>query len=338
MEHRSPPRSAAPGPDELAVRWRGSFRAARDALDAATILPASERLERGARLREELTVTQRLLAASAHDLGARHFLPLVVSATDARHLLGLPPEVTACVFNLDGVLVGSAELHLAAWATAFDAFLLERAERTHGHFPLFNPRVDYPAHFHGRARLAGARAFLESRGIRLPEGTPADAPGVETVHGLANRKAEVLLRLLDDHGIDAFEGSRSYLSLAHEAGIRCAVVSASSNTETILERAGLVELIDGRIDGTTIQRDHLRVKPEPDTLLAACSLLRVDPRHAADFETTRAGVAAGRRAGFDLIVGVDGSTGADPRSGLHAAGADVVVHDVGEFLEQRRAA
>jgi HAD superfamily hydrolase (TIGR01509 family) len=331
-------RSSGARIDELAVGWRGSFRAARDALDAASDLPAAERAERGARLRDELASTQASLAAFARAIGAGRFLPLVVSALDARRLLGLPPEVQACVFNLDGVLVGSASLHSAAWAAALDPFLAERAERTHGTFPPFNPRVDYVAHLHARPRLAGARAFLASRGVRLPEGTPYDRPGTETVNGVANAKSAALIRLLDDRGIDAFEGSRSYLALAHEAGIRCAVVSASANTTTILERSGLTELVDASVDGKTIERDRLRVKPEPDTLLAACRLVGVEPRRSAAFETTRAGVEAGRSAGFDLVVGVDGSTGADSRAALHAAGADVVVSDVGDILERRQAA
>jgi beta-phosphoglucomutase-like phosphatase (HAD superfamily) len=325
--------------DELGVRWRSTFRAASDALaDARSILSPAERTAQARRLREELQPTQELLAALAREHHSHRFLPLVVSTIDARLLLGLPRDVEACVFNLDGVLIGSAALHAAAWSRTFDEFLLSRSERTRGRFPLFNPRVDYPMHLHGRPRLQGVRAFLESRGIRLAEGSAGDAPGAETVHGLANRKNEVLVRLLDERGISAFEGSRSYLSLAHEAGIRCAVVSASEHTETILERSGLAELVDERIDGTTIAREHLRVKPEPDTLLAACEHLAIQPVHAVAFETTRAGVSAGRLAGFELVVGVDGALGSDPGAALRSEGAEVVVHDVGDFLERKLAA
>ncbi len=324
------------GLDELGVHWRHALRAARQAIDAGR-LPDDETRARSHALRAEIDETQALLATMGREHNSR-FLPTVVSRVDARRLLGLPPEIAAIVVNLDGVLIGSATLHVAAWQRTFDEFLLARMERTHGRWDLFNPRLDYASHLHARPRLDGVREFLASRGIRLAEGGPADAAGSETVYGLANRKAEVLRRLLDEKGLAAFDGSRSYLELAHEAGIRCAVVSASANTTAILERAGLAPLVDERVDGTTIEREHREVKPAPDTLLAACRLLAVEPGRAAAFETTRAGVLAGRRAGFDLIIGVDGATGADPGAALRAVGADLVVHDVEDLLEQRIAA
>lgn len=332
------PRESQPAPplDELGVHWRQALRAARVAVDAGR-LPDEEHRARAHALRAEVDETQSLLARFGREHHSR-FLPIVISRVDARRLLALPPEVDGIVVNLDGVLIGSAALHVAAWARTFDEFLLARMDRTHGKWALFDPRLDYASHLHARPRLDGVREFLASRGIRLPDGADGDPPGVETVHGLANRKAVVLQRLLAEKGIAAFDGSRSYLELAHEAGIRCAVVSASSNTTTILERAGLAALVDERVDGTTIERERLHVKPEPDTLLAACGLIGVEPAHAAAFETTRAGVIAGRRAGFDLIIGVDGATGADSGAILRAEGADVVVHDVEDLLEQRFAA
>jgi len=341
-EHRFvepfPPR-AGPPVDALVAGWRSAFRAARSALDAASpVLPQAERAEEARRLGAELAPTQLLLADFARERGELRFLPLLVSPLGARHLLALPPEVMGCVFNLDGVLIGSADMHAAAWAKTFDPFLLERGERTHGSFPLFDLRRDYAAHLHGRPRLDGVRAFLASRGIRLPDGRPDDPPGTGTVYGLANRKNALFTQMLESGGIAAFDGSRSYLELAHEAGIGCAVVSASAHTDEILEAAGLAELIDVRVDGPTIQREQLRLVPAPDTLLAACRRLDIAPSRVAAFETTRAGVAAGRSAGFDLVIGVAGATGADPRSALTAEGADVVVHGVGELLERRLAA
>jgi HAD superfamily hydrolase (TIGR01509 family) len=333
------PQVAVRALDDLVVQWRTAFRTARTALSAAESLSPAERHDRERKLAAEVAPTQELLRSLARDLhGDGRILPLVLSPLEARRLLGLPPEVTACVFNLDGVLIGSATLHAAAWMETFDEFISNRIERTGGRFPPFNQRIDYPEHIHAKPRLDGVRAFLASRGIRLPEGDASDAPGAETVHGLANRKNQALLRRLDAHGVDAFDGSRSYLDLAHEAGVRCAVVSASTNTETILVRAGLAELVDERVDGTTIHREHLHVKPAPDTLLAACRRLGVEPSHAAAFETTRAGVAAGRKAGFELIVGVDGAAGADRGEALRAEGAGIVVSSIGDMLERRPAA
>jgi HAD superfamily hydrolase (TIGR01509 family) len=313
--------------DPLALQWRSAFRAARDALSTHEGLPEDERRRRLHDLSLEIDATQALLRDIAPEMP-----PLLISPVEARRLLRLPPDVRACIFTLDGVLIPSAALHLAAWRATFDAFLLARAERTGAPYIAFNPLLDYPRHIHARPRLEGVREFLSSRGIRLAEGRVTDAPGKETVHGLANRKSELLLRQLTENGVHAFDGSHTYLELAREAGLRCAVVSASANTTPILELSGLASLVDERVDGDTIAREHLAPKPAPDTLLAACGKLGVEPSHVAAFETTAAGVVAARAVGFELVVGVDGSIGADPRERLKREGADVVVGAIAELL------
>jgi beta-phosphoglucomutase-like phosphatase (HAD superfamily) len=164
-------------------------------------------------------------------------------------MLGLAQEVDACVFELEGVLTGAAAIHAAAWAETFDELLLERGD---GRYAPFNPRTDYERYIHGRPRVEGVRAFLASRGIRLPEGRPDDPPTAETVQGLARRKNLALLRRLATEGVKAHEGARHYLEAVRDAGLHAAVVSASANTATILDQAGLAGLVDVRIDGTTI--------------------------------------------------------------------------------------
>jgi HAD superfamily hydrolase (TIGR01509 family) len=321
----------------LSARWRIAFDAAQAALQSGSpYLSAQELGERTKRLAAERKATAQLLQAFARDQPAgAPFLHLMLSPSEARRLLRLPPEVTACVFNLDGVLIGSAAVHAAAWTETFDEFISRRIERTHGRFAPFNPRIDYPAYIHGKPRLDGVRDFLASRGIRLPEGHPDDPPGAETVHGLANRKIAALLLLLDKQGLTAFDGAREYLETARDAGVHCAVVSASANTNTILERTGLAGLITGCVDGNTIVAEHLRPRPEPDILLAACRRLEVEPRRAAVFETSPAGIAAARTAGFDLVIGVDRTGDA---KALHDAGADLVVAGLDEFLDRKLAA
>ena len=259
------------------------------------------------------------------------YLHLMQPRGEAWRLLGLPSDVVACVFNLDGVLIGSAAVHAAAWTETFDEFVSRRVEKTHGRFAPFNPRVDYPRHIHGRPRLEGVREFLASRGIRLPEGHPDDPPGAETVHGLANRKNAALQRLLDQRGLTAFDGAREYLETARDVDVRCAVVSASANTDTILERAGLATLIDGCIDGNAMVLERLRPRPEPDILLAACSRIGVEPRHAVAFETSAAGIEAACTAGFELVIGVDRSGEAKK---LRDAGADLVVAGLDDLLDR----
>jgi len=322
--------------DALNADWRDALDAAQDALQATTscpthLLTAEELRERGTRLTQDRSAVAQLLDRVARDEHVR-LLHRLTAPRATKRMLGLPAAVQACVFDLDGVLTSSADGHAAAWADTFDELLSRRLERAgvhFSHYARFSRRADYDEHIDGKPRLDGVRAFLASRGIILPEGEPGDPPRAETVYGLANRKNEALLRRLDRQGVAAFEGSRRYLEAAREAGLPCAVVSASANTSRILERAGLTSLIGERIDGNAIDAERLRAKPAPDTLLAVCRRLAVQPQQAAVFETTRAGVAAARTAGFDLVVGVDRSGGADK---LLAQGADVVVTDLAELI------
>jgi len=322
--------------DRLRAGWRDALGAADRALGATAhfLAPDDWRALRR-HLEEEYAPTTALLQALARDEDfplalAQPFVPRGL----ARHLLHLPPSVAACVFNLEGVLVASVALHVAAWQRTFDEFLAGRVEATHRReLGPFDPQHDYPA-LAGRPRLEGVRVFLASRGIRLPEGEPDDPPGSETVHGLANRKHDELEQLLDTRGVVAYEGSRHYLELAHDAGVRCAVVSASAHTEEILERAGLGQLVDARVDAETIAAEHLRGRPAPDRLLAACRKLGTEPARAAVFETSTTGVAAGRSAGFRLVVAVERTEDAAHLHALRVEGADVVVPALAELLER----
>jgi beta-phosphoglucomutase family hydrolase len=203
------------------------------------------------------------------------------------------------LFDLDGVLTNTAGVHDKAWTEMFDAFLRERAEQTGGSFVAFDPSADYSLYVDGKPRPDGVRDFLASRGIRLPEGSPDDGPGVETVHGLGNRKNEALLRWIREEGVEVFEGSRRYLEAARDAGLRRVVVSSSANTAEVLEVTGLVTLVEGWIDGLSIADQGLKGKPAPDTFLARARCVGVDPPQAAVFEDALAGVAAGRQAPTD---------------------------------------
>jgi HAD superfamily hydrolase (TIGR01509 family) len=322
--------------DGLRTAWRSALGAAGYALAATSRFLTPEELHARRRgLAEEYAPTTALLQALARDEDfpvelAQPFVPRGI----ARRLLHLPAAVTSCVFNLDGVLVGSAALHASAWQRTFDEFLESRVESTHRReLAPFDPPHDYPP-LHGRPRLEGVRVFLASRGIRLPEGVSEDPAGAPTVYGLANRKRDLLALLLEERRLTAYKGSRQYLELAHDAGVRCAVVSASAHTEAILDRAGLADLVDARVDADAIAAEHLRGRPAPDRLLAACRRLGVEPAHAAAFETTTPGIAAARAAGFRLVVGVDASDDAAHLRALRAEGADVVVPGLAELLER----
>jgi HAD superfamily hydrolase (TIGR01509 family) len=320
-------------PAALRARWRTAFDAAEAALRAAARqLPADELRQHALRLAAERGPTAELLQEFARNQAAAgSFEHLALPPRDARRLLGVPADVAACVFNLDGVLIGSAAIHSEAWTKTFDEFLSGWSERTHGHFAPFNPRTDYAAHMHGKPRLDGVRDFLASRGISLAAGRPDDSPGSETVHGLANRKNALLVQLIQQRPVPAFAGAREYLETARDAHVRCAVVSASANTAAILERAGLASLIDCTVDGRVIAARRLQPRPGPDILLAACDELRVNPRHAASFETSPEGIAAARTAGFGVVIGVGRG---DRTRELRDAGADVVVSGLEELLDR----
>lgn len=250
---------------------------------------------------------------------------------DKAQRLGLPSQIRACLFDLDGVLTQTARVHAAAWKEMFDAFLRDRAGRTGERFVPFDPVADYDTYVDGKPRYDGVRSFLASRAIELPEGDPSDPPSAETVYGLGNRKNELVLAMLKRDGVQVYEGSVRYVRAVRDAGLHRAVVSASANCREVLQAAGIEDLFEVRIDGIVVEEKHLKGKPAPDTFLAAAEELGAKPAEAAVFEDALAGVEAGRAGHFGFVVGVD-------RTGQHEAlvqhGADVVVSDLAELLEQ----
>jgi beta-phosphoglucomutase family hydrolase len=246
--------------------------------------------------------------------------------------VGLPQQISACLFDLDGVLTDTARVHAAAWKEMFDSYLRARAERGHAPFVAFDPVEDYDAYVDGKPRADGTRAFLASRGITLPEGHPTDPPDAPTVQGLGNRKNEIVLRRIRREGVHAYPGSVAYLRAVREAGLRRAVVSSSTNCRDVLIAAHIEDLFEQRIDGVTARRGHLAGKPAPDLFLAAAHALGVDPAAAAVFEDALAGVAAGRAGRFGYVIGVDRVGQAEQ---LAAHGADTVVTDLAELMSPR---
>lgn len=239
----------------------------------------------------------------------------------------MPAAVRACLFDLDGVLMRTAELHAAAWKQVFDEFLRRRAGGNGPAAP-FDEVRDYDAYVDGRPRADGVRAFLEASGIELPEGSPADPPSDASVYGLANAKNELVHRLIAERGVHAYPGSVRFVEAVRAAGLPRAVVTSSENADAVLAAAHL-EGLEVRVDGNDLHELGLAGKPAPDAFLEAARRLGVAPAQAAVFEAAMAGVAAGRAGGFAYVVGVDRAGQADE---LRAAGADVVVADLSELL------
>jgi beta-phosphoglucomutase family hydrolase len=244
-------------------------------------------------------------------------------------MLGLPDDIQACLFDMDGVLTKTAAVHAAAWKQMFDEFLQARAKADGSEFKAFDQHDDYDEYVDGKPREDGVRDFLASRDITLPEGHPDDKPDAQTVYGLGNRKNELLLKKIKQDGVEVFDGSVKYLQAVQQAGLRRAVVSSSANTQMVLQVTGLEKYFEVRVDGVTIAQQHLHGKPAPDTFLDAARQLGVEPAHAAVFEDALSGVAAGHAGHFGFVVGVDRVNQAQA---LAEHGADKVVEDLSELL------
>jgi beta-phosphoglucomutase family hydrolase len=243
-------------------------------------------------------------------------------------MLGLPDHITTCLFDLDGVLTQTATVHDAAWKRTFDALLRQRDGAA---FTPFDPVRDYDDYVDGKPREAGVRDFLASRGITLPEGHPSDPPEANTVYGVGNRKNVELIARIREDGVQVYEGSVRYLKAAKAAGLHRVVVSSSANTEMVLKTTGLADLVEGRVDGVTLQTEHLAGKPAPDSYLAGAKLVGASPAESAVFEDALSGVQAGRAGRFGWVIGVDRVGQA---AELKQHGADVVVTDLAQLLEQ----
>ncbi|QHC54383.1 HAD superfamily hydrolase (TIGR01509 family)/beta-phosphoglucomutase family hydrolase [Rathayibacter tanaceti] len=232
-------------------------------------------------------------------------------------------EVRALLFDLDGVLTPTADVHMQAWSRLFTDYLSSRGV-AEGYTD-----ADYFRYVDGRPRYDGVRALLTSRGITLPEGTPEDDPSLETVCGLGNRKNDAFNRTLAESGVAPYPGSLRFVDAAVAAGVEVAVVTSSRNGVPVLEASGLRDRFEIVVDGLLAAERSIAGKPAPDTYLYAAQLLGLEAAECAVVEDAHSGVAAGRAGGFGLVVGVDRGVGADT---LLAHGADLVVDDLAELL------
>jgi trehalose-phosphatase len=233
----------------------------------------------------------------------------------------------AAIFDLDGVVTRTAKVHAAAWKEMFDEFLHDHAERSGEPFEPFDIDEDYLRHVDGKPRYDGVRGFLSSRDIDLPWGEPDDPPGKETVCGLGNRKNRRFREMLAERGAERYESTVTFIRRLRDAGIATGVISASKNCREVLGAAGVADLFDVRVDGVDAERMALRGKPEPDIFLEAARSLGASPARTVVVEDSLAGVEAGRRGSFGLVIGVDR---ADQAARL-AWFADVVIADLKEI-------
>ena len=287
--------------ETVAAAWQRAFDADYRALNAAkSILPASMIGAGLHSLAHERHATATLLARLARATAAPT-IPWLSDTPVTPRDIGLADGIEACIFDLDGVLTDSGILHAWAWAETLDPLLQRLAERAGWRFAPFDRDLDYRAYVDGRPRLEGIHAFLASRGLRLPEGRPGDSPGAETAYGLARKKSDLLARQLEVRGVTPLEGARRYLEAAGRAGLRRAVVSASTRTLPMLGLAGLDALLEERVDAEAMQQGKLRPRPGPDLLVAACERWAYGPR-LRSASRTLPGIAGARNAGLSVIA------------------------------------
>ncbi|HMR50457.1 MAG TPA: beta-phosphoglucomutase family hydrolase [Arachnia sp.] len=233
-------------------------------------------------------------------------------------------EYGAVLFDLDGVLTPTADVHMRAWSELFNTYLSGVA----GQEPYTDD--DYYRYVDGKPRYDGVRDFLAARGIVLPDGDPADAPGEGTVCALGNRKNAVFNEVIARDGIEPYPGSLRLVEQLAAAAVPMAVVSSSKNAPAVLEAAGIADYFPVVVDGNVAVAEGLPGKPAPDTFLRAAALFGVEPSDAVVVEDAVSGIAAGAAGGFALVIGVDRGVGAEE---LRAHGATVVVTDLEELRQ-----
>ncbi|MDJ0465540.1 HAD-IA family hydrolase [Streptomyces sp. H27-C3] len=240
--------------------------------------------------------------------------------------------VRAVVLDTDGVITDSARVHAAAWKRAFDACLRDHPPADRRQRGPFDAQADYLRYVDGRPRLDGATSFLVSRGVAVPAGTRADAPGTGTVGAVASLKEQFYVERLRGPGIAAYPGSVRLLRTLRSASIPLAAASASHHAREVLTRAGVLDLFDELVDGAEAADLGLPGKPDPALFLEAARRLKTPADRTAIVEDALAGVEAGRRGGFGLVIGVDRTAGPGTAEDLLRHGADMVVRDLAELL------
>jgi beta-phosphoglucomutase family hydrolase len=236
----------------------------------------------------------------------------------------------AVLLDLDGVITDTASVHAACWKQMFDEYLQKRAAQRGEAFRPFDIATDYRLYVDGKPRYDGVRDFLTSRGISLPEGGPDDPSQVETVDGLGNRKNDLVNKIIEEKGVEPYEGSVELIHELRRRGFKIAVVTSSQNCTTVLKAVKLADFFDVQVDGNVIHAQHLAGKPAPDTYLMAAKLLGVEPARAVVIEDALSGVEAGSNGKFGLVIGVARKGNADE---LRRHGANLVVNDLGELAD-----
>ncbi len=237
-----------------------------------------------------------------------------------------PEKYDAVLFDLDGVVTKTADIHAKAWKILFDEYL----NKTNTTIPLlpFDIESDYIEHVDGKPRYKGIQDFLGSRNINLPYGSKKDGSSEQTVCGLGNRKNEIFLDLLTKEGVQVYTSTTDLIKKLRENGFKTAIVSSSKNCLQAIKAADIEALFDTRVDGVTSEHLGLTGKPEPDIFVEAAKRLDLDVTRCVVVEDALSGVEAGVNGGFGLVIGVNRAKQANQ---MKQKGAHIVVSDLCEI-------
>ncbi|MEC7838461.1 MAG: trehalose-phosphatase [Chlamydiota bacterium] len=238
-----------------------------------------------------------------------------------------PDKIHAVIFDMDGVVTQTAEVHAIAWKMMFDDFLKNYSEENQIPFVPFDSDKDYNMYVDGKPRFDGIRSFLESRSIELPMGSVDDGGEKQTIYGMGKKKNGYFLEYLEKNGIEPFQSTVQLIKDLKANGIKVGIISSSKNCKHVLSGAGVLDLFEVRIDGEYSEAHQITGKPAPDIFLEAASQLGVEPSYSIVVEDAISGVQAGSSGNFALVIGVDR---VDQEQELLNHGADVVVKDLAE--------
>ena len=237
-------------------------------------------------------------------------------------------EYDAIVFDLDGVITQTADIHARAWKRMFDDYYAKRGERDGKDYGQMDIETDYRIYLDGKPRYDGVQSFLESRDIDLPWGSPEDNPDLETVCGLGNRKNAEYLSVLKEQGVKPFDDAVEIVKKLRETGYKTAIISSSKNCKQVLEAANMLQMFDARIDGQVAAERNIPGKPAPDVFLTAVKDLGLEPSRAIVVEDAPSGVSAGKAGNFKLVIGLARDGKPDV---LKTYGADVVLQSLDQI-------
>ena len=176
-------------------------------------------------------------------------------------------KISACIFDLDGVVVDTAKYHYIAWKSLANELGFDFTEAD-------NERLK------GVSRMTSLEILLGIGKVELDETTKLKLAEKKNKNYL-----EYILKMTPD---EILPGVKEFMNELRSKGVKIALGSASKNAMTILNQLELTNYFDAIVDGTHVSN----AKPDPEVFLKGAQLLNVDPLDCVVFEDAEAGVEA----------------------------------------------